>query len=99
MREIDPEITERIVLQLYGDLYQRDVLNVRQRALISVSVAAAADLAPQLHYQVRFAILAGVSSSELREAMLHVGLFAGMARAINASSIISYVQNEIENSE
>ena len=96
MREFSPEIADRIVAQLYGDIYQRPGLDLKMRALTSIVIVASTGMIAQLTYQLRFALLVGVDPSEVREALLHVGLFAGMARAINAEAILSQVEKHIK---
>lgn len=65
----------------WGGIWSRDGLGPRDRCLLTVAVLAALGITDPLPMHVRGALRNGVTPTELREALLHVGLYAGFPRA------------------
>src|SRR5436190_15144347 len=89
MRSVSAAITDELVGLLYGNIYQRPELTLRERLLVTVAAAAAGCLQPQLAYQSRLALLNGVSEPELQELCLQVAVFCGFGPAVNAMHVIA----------
>ena len=96
MMAANPEISRDLVRGLYGELYQRCGISLRERLMVTIGVLAAAGLVPQLNYQFRFALLAGVSYDDLNEVLRQVAFFTGQANAINAGILLGRIRGELE---
>lgn len=80
-----PELVDKLVKDLYEDLYQRSGLDLKTRLLITIACAASAgSMIPQVTYQSRLALLNGVSLQEIHEVLFHVAVFSGFSHAMNA---------------
>ncbi|MGF0172511.1 carboxymuconolactone decarboxylase family protein [Streptomyces sp. Marseille-Q5077] len=69
----------------FGDAWPRtDVLDIRTRALISVTIAATLGTLEPLRGQLRIALNNGVTPEEIVEAFIHIEAYAGAARAFDS---------------
>lgn len=92
-----PDLVEAFVQTLYGDLYQREGLNLRERVMVAIAaIIVTSDMRPQLIGQVRIALKNGVSREDLMEVARQASVFCGIPKAINAASIIYSVAEEVE---
>lgn len=79
---------ELFVDQVFGDIYSRQGLNLRERQLVTLgclTTLGSVDL--QLRIQVANALNVGLSEDEIIEAIIHSTIFAGWGRSINAMAI------------
>jgi 4-carboxymuconolactone decarboxylase len=82
------DFTRLATLHTFGDAWPRqDVLDTRTRALISVTIAATLGTLEPLRGQLRIALNNGVSPAEIVEAFIHIGAYAGAARAFEGYGI------------
>ena len=89
LKPIHPPLVERLVGQLYGDVYQRKEMPLNTRLLVTVAcVAAMGDAEAQLKFQGGLALKHGVTRQEIEEVLLQVAFFCGYTRAINAALAI-----------
>ncbi|MFE5888422.1 carboxymuconolactone decarboxylase family protein [Streptomyces sp. NPDC002285] len=69
----------------FGDAWPRtDVLDIRTRALVSVTIAATLGTLEPLRGQLRIALNNGVTPEEIVEAFIHIEAYAGAARAFDS---------------
>lgn len=69
---------------LFGDLWRREELSLRERSLITVTALVAGGNAEQLLYHLRLARENGLSRDELIEAVTHLAFYAGWPKAASA---------------
>ena len=62
---------------LFGDVWGRPGLALRDRSIATMSVMLAAGQLPGLKIQIGFALNLGISREEVTELMMHVGMYAG----------------------
>ena len=92
-----PELVDAFVNYLYGNVYQRGGLSLRERILVTVSaLMACSDKQPQLMSQVRIAAKNGVSREDLIEVAHQLSAFVGFSTALNAMSIADAVIENLE---
>jgi 4-carboxymuconolactone decarboxylase len=77
-----------IVEFVYGDIYRRDGLSLRQREQITVAVLTALGREPQLRVHLGTALRAGLSVADLEETIIQTVPFAGFPTAINALTLL-----------
>jgi 4-carboxymuconolactone decarboxylase len=71
----------------FGDVWPREGLDTRSRALISVAIAAALGTHGPLGGQLRIALHAGVTREEIVELFIHLEAYAGAARAFDSYQV------------
>ena len=75
-------------MHTFGDAWTRtDVLDVRTRALVSVTIAATLGTLEPLRGQLRIALNSGVTPEEIVEAFIHIEAYAGAARAFESYQV------------
>lgn len=81
---------------LFGEVWTRPQLGLRDRELITVAVIAALGRERQLRLHLRGALNAGLSRAELTEAFMHLAYYAGFPAGFTALTIASEVFAEID---
>jgi alkylhydroperoxidase/carboxymuconolactone decarboxylase family protein YurZ len=74
---------------VWGGLWNRPGLDVKYRSLVVVAVLAATGHLHELNTHVRGALNVGWTETELREALLQVGGYAGFPAAAEALRVLS----------
>ena len=89
MREYHPELPEFVMDHCLDALYTRPGLTLQQRQLVVIStLVTQGDTGTNLVNHFEAALNLGLTEEELREALLHLSLYAGMPRAINAMEVL-----------
>ena len=101
-RDVDAvgELGRYLVEFVFGDIYSRPGLSVREREVITVAVLTALggrDL--QLGVHMKAALHLGVSAKELEEIVLQTVPYAGFPTAINAMMVLSRINSEAAKKE
>ena len=79
------DFTRLATLHAFGDAWPReDVLDLRVRALVSVTIAATLGTLEPLRGQLRIALNNGVTPEEIVEAFIQIEAYAGAARAFDS---------------
>ncbi len=82
------DFTRLATLHTFGDAWPREgVLDVRTRALISVTVTATLGTVEPLRGQLRIALNNGVTPAEIVEAFIQLEAYAGAARAFDSYQV------------
>ena len=80
----------------WGSVWSRDGLTRRERSLITLSLLAALGHWEEVAMHVRASRNTGASAEDIREAMLHVAVYAGVPAANHAIKIIKATLAEME---
>ena len=88
------DLGRSIVEYVYGDIYLRPGLSLRDRELAAVATLVALGRSSQIPQHLRAALKAGVSSDELREVIIQTAAIAGFPPAMNAMSTLKTVLAE-----
>ncbi|MBV9417420.1 MAG: carboxymuconolactone decarboxylase family protein [Solirubrobacterales bacterium] len=89
------DLGRHIVEFVFGEVYERSGLSLRDRELITVAMLAAIGARePQLDVHLRGALNVGVTVQELREVVVHVAPYAGFPAAINAMRRLQVLETE-----
>lgn len=92
-----PDLTNALLQHLYGNLYQRSQLSLRERLLVTIgALMFSGDLVPQLALQIRIALRHGISSEELMEVAFQISAFSGFGKAINAVNVVDSVADSVD---
>ena len=79
---------------VYGDIYLRPGLTLRDRELAAVATLVALGRSSQIPQHLRAALKAGVTPDELREVILQTAAIAGFPPAMNAISTLKTILGE-----
>jgi 4-carboxymuconolactone decarboxylase len=85
------DLGRSIVEFVYGDIYLRPGLSLRDRELAAVATLVALGRSSQIPQHLRAALKAGVSADELREVILQTSAIAGFPPAMNAMSTLKTI--------
>jgi 4-carboxymuconolactone decarboxylase len=82
------DFTRLATVHTFGDAWPRtEVLDLRTRALISVTIAAVLGTLEPLRGQLRIALHNGVSPEQIVETFIQIEAYAGAARAFDSYRI------------
>jgi 4-carboxymuconolactone decarboxylase len=88
---------QRLVTEVaWGSVWSRDGLDLRTRSLITIALLAALGRWEQLEAHIRATRNTGATPEEIREALLHVAVYAGMPAANSAFALARKVLAERE---
>ena len=85
--EVSHEMMRLSTAHLFGEVWTRPGLSLRDRELITVSVIAALGRERQLRLHLRGALNAGLGRDELIEAFMHLAYYAGYPAGFTALAI------------
>jgi 4-carboxymuconolactone decarboxylase len=90
------DLGRSIVEFVYGDIYLRPGLSLRDRELAAVATLVALGRSSQIPQHLRAALKAGVTAEELREVILQTAAITGFPTAMNATSTLKTILREHE---
>jgi 4-carboxymuconolactone decarboxylase len=85
------DLGRTIVEFVYGDIYLRPGLSLRDRELAAVATLVALGRSSQIPQHLRAALKAGVTADELREVIVQTAAIAGFPPAMNAMSTLKTI--------
>jgi 4-carboxymuconolactone decarboxylase len=85
------DLGRSIIEYVYGDIYLRPGLSLRDRELAAVATLVALGRSSQIPQHLRAALKAGVTPNELREVIMQTAAIAGFPPAMNAMSTLKSV--------
>jgi 4-carboxymuconolactone decarboxylase len=88
------DLGRSIVEFVYGEIYLRPGLSLRDRELAAVATLVALGRSSQLPQHLRAALKAGVTPDELREVVLQTAAISGFPPAMNAMSTLKNILSE-----
>lgn len=88
-----------MVVELFGDVYNRPGLDLRTREMIAIStLLAMGGCENQIRLHTHAALSAGVRKEEIVEILIQDINYCGIARVLNAAAIVKEVFQEIPSS-
>jgi len=84
MTEFTRPIQEHITCKAWGDVWQREGLDLKTRSLITVAMLTALGRQHELKGHVRGALNNGVTPAELQEVLLQAAVYCGVPAAVEA---------------
>ncbi len=85
------DVGRSILEFVYGDIYLRPGLSLRDRELAAIATLVALGRSSQIPQHLRAALKAGVTADELREVILQTAAIAGFPPAMNAISTLKTI--------
>ena len=80
----------------WGGIWTREGLDPKTRSVVTLTVLATTNKWTELKTHVRGALRNGWTSDELREMLLHIGMYAGIPTAVEAFRTAEPVIAEVE---
>ncbi|WP_022702319.1 4-carboxymuconolactone decarboxylase [Pseudorhodobacter ferrugineus] len=78
----------------WGHVWSRDTISLRERSMMTIAILAATGNDHELALHLRATANTGASENDIIEAILHVGVYAGIPRANTAMRIAKEVLAE-----
>lgn len=89
---IAPDLVEMLIDSIYGNIYQRGVLSIKERHIATLSALIAMGSSErQLSFQGLAAYKLGITKEEIQEILIQNTIFSGFTRAMNAAVVLDEV--------
>lgn len=86
---ISPKFAQLTNEVVFGDIWRRSDLSVRDRSLVTISALAAMGDADQLDVYLRRGAESGLTRDQIAEALIHLGFYAGWPKATKAMTAVA----------
>lgn len=97
LADICPDLGKYIIEYPFGDIYQREGLDLKTRELATVAaLTALGHCQPQLNVHINGALNVGCTPQEIVEVILQVSVYAGFPAALNGMFVAKTVFSERE---
>jgi len=93
--DLDEDFQEYVNTAAWGLVWSRPGLSRRDRSLITITQLASLGYWEELALHIKASVNTGLTRSEVKEAILHVALYAGVPAANNASKIAKKVYKDL----
>ncbi|TQR39631.1 carboxymuconolactone decarboxylase family protein [Lysinibacillus sphaericus] len=94
LADIAPDLRKMIVEFTYGDVYSRPGLDAKSRALVVITAVVTQGAAPQTKTHIKRGLHAGLTQTEIVEALLQLVPYIGFPRVQNALTIAQQIFKE-----
>jgi 4-carboxymuconolactone decarboxylase len=81
LTEFNAPFQEFITRYAWGEIWERAGLTRRERSLITLAMLVALDREPEFRMHIRAALNNGVTTEEIREVLIHAGIYCGLPAA------------------
>lgn len=89
---IAPDLVEMLIDSIYGNIYQRGVLSIKERHIATLSALIAMGSSErQLSFQGLADYKLGITKEEIQEILIQNAIFSGFTRAMNAAVVLDEV--------
>ncbi|WP_283630897.1 carboxymuconolactone decarboxylase family protein [Shewanella baltica] len=97
LANICPDLGKYIIEYPFGDIYQREGLDLKTRELVTVAaLTALGHCQPQLNVHINGALNVGCAPQEIDEVILQMSVYAGFPAALNGMFVAKAVFAERE---
>jgi 4-carboxymuconolactone decarboxylase len=95
----DEPFQDLITEAAWGHVWSRDNWTKRERSMVTLALLAALGHYEELSLHVRASANTGASRDDIREAMLHVAIYAGVPAANHAIKVVKRTFEEMDRGE
>jgi 4-carboxymuconolactone decarboxylase len=81
LSEFNAPFQEFITRYAWGEIWERAGLTRRERSLITLAMLVALNREPEFRMHIRAALNNGVTTDEIREVLIHAGIYCGLPAA------------------
>jgi 4-carboxymuconolactone decarboxylase len=93
--DLDPAFTKTWLDHIYGNMYNRGILEDKTRVLIVIGECVVAGEEVQIQTHIRSAVRLGATPDEILEVILQAHIYSGMPKMINAMRIYRRIMGEL----
>lgn len=86
---------DMVTANLFGEVWQRPVLDLRMRSMITVAALTAVSKPNQLKVHVQGALANGVTVDEIREIIMHTSIYSGIPTGVEAMNAAKEVLGKL----
>ena len=97
--EFDAPFQDMIIESAWGHVWSRPNWSLRERSMVTIALLAALGRDDEVALHVRATKNTGATQEDIREAMLHVAIYAGVPAANHAIGIVKKTFAEMENAD
>jgi alkylhydroperoxidase/carboxymuconolactone decarboxylase family protein YurZ len=90
----DQPLLEHVVDAAFGSIWARPELDLRTRSAITVAMLTTLRALDELELHTRAALRNGLTPTEIREIVLHAGVYAGIPASVAAFEVIKRTLGE-----
>lgn len=94
--ELDADFQTFITEGAWGSVWSRPNLTLRERSIVTIALLAALGQDEEVAMHVRATANTGATKDDIREALMHVAVYAGVPAANHAFKIVKKVLAEME---
>ena len=94
LSEFNAPFQEFITRYAWGEIWERAGLTRRERSLITLAMLVALNREPEFRMHIRAALNNGVTPEEIREVLIHAGIYCGLPAANGAIQAAEQVIKE-----
>lgn len=91
LKDLAPEVGQYIIEFAYGEIYTREGLDNKQRALVTISSLVTQGTEPQLELHINTGLTAGLTPQEIVESFIQLIPYTGFPRILNALAVAKKV--------
>jgi 4-carboxymuconolactone decarboxylase len=95
LSEFNAPFQEFITRYAWGEIWERAGLTRRERSLITLAMLVALNREPEFRMHIRAALNNGLTTEEIREVLIHAGIYCGLPAANAAIQAAEQVIREI----
>ncbi|MFN3134408.1 MAG: carboxymuconolactone decarboxylase family protein [Candidatus Kryptonium sp.] len=95
MKSLHPELLEWMLIEGYGKVLSRDVLNLKERELLNVAVLTSLGWERQLYSHLWGALNVGVKKEDITETIKEIGDICGIAKFKRALKIFQDILSSL----
>jgi len=96
---VEGDFMELTVGHVFGDIWTRPGLELRERSMITCAALVALGKEPQLKGHLRGALNVGISRQAVEEMMIHLAHYSGWPTAVNGLRVAQEVFAELDAAE
>lgn len=94
--DFDADFQEYITNSAWGAIWSRPHLTKRERSLLTIAILTALGLEEELAMHIRATANTGATQQDVKEVLLHVGVYAGVPRTNGAIKIAKKVYKDAQ---
>jgi 4-carboxymuconolactone decarboxylase len=94
--EFDAPFQTLITEAAWGNLWSRDEWSKRERSIVTIALLAALGHYDEMAMHIRATVRTGATAADVREALLHVAIYAGVPTGNTAFRVAKQVFADLE---
>ena len=94
LKDTAPDLTRFMLEFTYGEIYTREGLDNKERALVTIASLATQGMLPQLEMHINAGLTVGLTPNEIIEVFYQLISYTGFPKALNAIGVAKKVFTE-----